>query len=177
LLSTIQRKDEGTTFRRLVVRIGHSRAFERQFLPVTEGVNPPKVEFFDVVARLEAGLTLFDNTLGQRSQVIGHRWFWLLILDSSREQKLVDPRRLIMHIYKNPLLLDTFPAALEGGLDVFIPAVASERKADPTKDCLGVSGRRIIVLEKASIRRDSKPALTQHYETAKRWNDIGVEMY
>jgi hypothetical protein len=73
-----------------------------------------------------------------------------------------------MHIYKNPLLLDTFPAALEGGLDVFIPAVASERKADPTKDCLGVSGRRIIVLEKASIRRDSKPALTQHYETAKR---------
>jgi hypothetical protein len=73
-----------------------------------------------------------------------------------------------MHIYKNPLLLDTFPASLEGGLDVFIPAVASERKADPAEDCLGVSGRRIIVLEKASIRRDSKPALTQHYEAAKR---------
>jgi hypothetical protein len=82
-----------------------------------------------------------------------------------------------MHIYKNPLLLDTFPAAFEGGLDVFIPAVASQRKADPAEDCLGVSDRRIIVLEKASIRRDSKPALIQHYEAAKRRNDIGVEMY
>jgi hypothetical protein len=28
-----------------------------------------------------------------------------------------------MHIYENPLLLGTFLAALEGGLDVFIPAV------------------------------------------------------
>jgi hypothetical protein len=56
LLSTILRKDEGTTFRRLVVRIGHSRAFERQFLPTIEGENPPKVEFFDAVARVKAGL-------------------------------------------------------------------------------------------------------------------------
>jgi hypothetical protein len=63
-----------------------------------------------------------------------------------------------MHIYQNPLLLDTFPAALEGGLDVFIPTVASQRKADPAKDCIGESGRRIIVLEKASIRRDSQPS-------------------
>jgi hypothetical protein len=53
-----------------------------------------------------------------------------------------------MHIYKNPPLLDTFPAALEGGLDVFIPAVASHGKVDPTKDCLGVSGIRIIVPER-----------------------------
>jgi hypothetical protein len=59
-----------------------------------------------------------------------------------------------MHIYKNPLLLGTFPATLEGGLDVFIPAVASQRKVDPTKDCLGVSDRRIIVPGKASIQRD-----------------------
>jgi hypothetical protein len=63
--------------------------------------------------------------LGQRSQAIGHRWFGPLILDSWREQKLVDLRRLIMHIYKNPLLLGTFPTTLEGGIDVFIPTVAS----------------------------------------------------
>jgi hypothetical protein len=56
-----------------------------------------------------------------------------------------------MHIYKNPLLLGTFSTALEGGLDVFIPAVTSQGKADPAEDCLGVSGRRIIVPEKASI--------------------------
>jgi hypothetical protein len=56
-----------------------------------------------------------------------------------------------MHIHKNSLLLGTLSAALEGGVNVFIPAVASQGKADPTKNCLGVSGRRIIVPEKASI--------------------------
>jgi hypothetical protein len=82
-----------------------------------------------------------------------------------------------MHIYKNPLLLGSFPAAPEGGLDVSVLAVASQRKADPTKDCLGVSGRRIIVPKKASIRRDSQPALAQHYEAAKCRNGVGVEMH
>jgi hypothetical protein len=82
-----------------------------------------------------------------------------------------------MHIYKNPLLLGTFPAALEGGLDVSIPVVASQRKADPAEDCLGVLGRRIIVPKKASIRRDSQPALTQHYEATKCRNGVGVEMH
>jgi hypothetical protein len=82
-----------------------------------------------------------------------------------------------MHIYKNPLLLDAFPATLEGGLDRSVPAITSQRKADPVKDCLGVSGRRIIVPEKASIRRDSQPALAQHYEAAKCRNGVGVEMH
>jgi hypothetical protein len=126
---------------------------------VTEGANPSKIEFFNAMACLKAGLAQFDNALGQRSQAIGHRWFQPLTLDNWREQKLVDPLWLIMHIYKNPLLLGTLPAALEGGLDVFIPAVASQGKADPAKDCLSVSGRRIIVPEKASIRSDSQPAL------------------
>jgi hypothetical protein len=81
-----------------------------------------------------------------------------------------------MHAHKNLLLLGTLPTALEGGLDVFIPVFASQGKADPTKDCLGVSGRRIVVSEKASIRRDSQPGLAQHYEAAKCRNDIGIEM-
>jgi hypothetical protein len=75
MLSTIRRTDKETTFRRFVVGIGHSWTFERQFLPATEGANPPKIKFFDVVARLEAGLAQFGNTIGQRSQAIGHRWF------------------------------------------------------------------------------------------------------
>jgi hypothetical protein len=66
LLSTMWRKDKGTTFRRFAVRIGHSRTFKRQYLPATEGANPPNVEFFDAVARLEAGLARFSNVLGQR---------------------------------------------------------------------------------------------------------------
>jgi hypothetical protein len=89
---------------------------------------------------------------------------------------LVDPRGLIMHIHKNPLLLGTLLVALEGGIDVFIPVVASEGKTDPTENCLGVSDRIIIVPKKVSIRRDSQPALAQHYEAAKCQNDVGVEM-
>jgi hypothetical protein len=130
---------------------------------VTEGANPPKIELFDVVVRLKASLAQFSNTLGQRSQAIGHRWFRPLILDSWREQKLVDPWGLIMHVHKNPLLLGTLLAALEGSFDVFIIAFASQGKVDPAEDCLSVSGRRIIVPEKTSIRRDSQPALAQHY--------------
>jgi hypothetical protein len=96
-------------------------------------VNPPKIQFFNAVAHLEADVTQFGNTPGQRSQTIGHRWFRLLILDSWREQKLVDPRGLIMYIYKNPLLLGTISAALKGGLDIFIHAVASQGKPIPLK--------------------------------------------
>jgi hypothetical protein len=81
-----------------------------------------------------------------------------------------------MHIYKNPLLLGTLPGALKDVLDIFIPTVASQGKADPTKNCLGVSGKRIIVPEKASIWRDSQPALAEHYEAAKCQNGVGVEM-
>jgi hypothetical protein len=122
-----------------VVGIGHSRTFEHQFLSAIEGANPPKIEFFDAVARLEAGLSQFSNTPGQRSQAIGHRWFRPLILDSWREQKLVYPRGLITHIYENPLLLGTLPASLEGGLAVFIHAAALHGKANPAENCLGVS--------------------------------------
>jgi hypothetical protein len=81
-----------------------------------------------------------------------------------------------MHVHKDPLLLGTLPAALKGSLDVFIPAFASQGKVDPTKDCLCVSGRRVVVPEKAGIRRNSQLALIHHYEAAKCRNNIGVEM-
>jgi hypothetical protein len=152
------------------------QTFECQFLLATEGANPPKIELFDTAERLEAGLVQFGNTLGQRSQGIGYWWFQPLILDSWREQKFIDPIGLIMHIHKNPLLLGTLSAAFEGGLDVFIHAVVSQGKANPAKNYLGVSGRRIIVQEKASIRRDYQPALTQHYEAAKCQNGVGIEL-
>jgi hypothetical protein len=50
-----------------------------------------------------------------------------------------------MHVHKNPLLLGTLPVALEGSLDVFIPAFASQGKADPIEYRLGVSSRRVVV--------------------------------
>jgi hypothetical protein len=81
-----------------------------------------------------------------------------------------------MHVHKNPPLLGTLPAALEGRLDIFIPTLESQGKVDPAKDCLGVSGRRVVILEKAGIQRNFQPALTQHYEAAKCRNDIVVEV-
>jgi hypothetical protein len=81
-----------------------------------------------------------------------------------------------MHVHKNPPLVGTLPAALEGSLDVFIPMFMSQEKAEPVEDCLGVSGKRVVVPEKASIRRDSQPALAQHYEPAKCRNGVGVEV-
>jgi hypothetical protein len=81
-----------------------------------------------------------------------------------------------MHVHKNPPLLGTLLAALEGSLDVFIPALVSQGKDDPTEDCLGVSGRRVVVPEKAGIQTDSQPALTQYYEDAKCRNIVSVEV-
>jgi hypothetical protein len=81
-----------------------------------------------------------------------------------------------MHVHKNPPLLGTLPTALEGRLDIFIPALESQGKVDPAKDCLGVSGRRVVIPEKAGIQRNSQPALTQHYEAAKCRNGVVVEV-
>jgi hypothetical protein len=81
-----------------------------------------------------------------------------------------------MHVHKSPPPLGTLPAPHEGSLDVFIPALASQGKANPAEDCFGVSGSRVVVPKKASIQRDSELALTQHYEAAKCRNSIGVEV-
>jgi hypothetical protein len=81
-----------------------------------------------------------------------------------------------MHVHMDPPLLGTLPAALAGSLDVFIHAFASQGRADSAEHCLGVSGRRIVVSEKAGIQRDSQPAPTQHYEAGKCINNVGVEV-
>jgi hypothetical protein len=65
-----------------------------------------------------------------------------------------------VHVHKNPPMLGTLPAALEGSIDVFIPTLASQGKVDPAEDYLGVSGRRVIVSEKAGIWKNSQPSLT-----------------
>jgi hypothetical protein len=60
-----------------------------------------------------------------------------------------------MHINQDLLLLSPLPTVFEGGFDVFISALTPQRKPDPTKDGLGVSGRRIVIPEQAGIRRNS----------------------
>jgi hypothetical protein len=83
---------------------------------------------------------------------------------------------VVKHVHKNPPLLGTLSASLEGSLDVFISAFASLGKVDSVEDCLGVLGKRVVVPERAGIQRDSQSSLTQHYEDAKCRNDVGVEV-
>jgi hypothetical protein len=54
--------------------------------------------------------------------------------------------------------------------------IASQGNIDPIKDRLGISARRVVVPEKASILWDFQPALAQHYEATKCENDVGVEI-
>jgi hypothetical protein len=81
-----------------------------------------------------------------------------------------------VHVHQDRLLLGTLPAAHEGSLDVFIPVISSQEKANSAKDHFGVSDMRVVVPKKAGIRWDSQPALAQHCEAAKCGNGIGVEM-
>jgi hypothetical protein len=46
-----------------------------------------------------------------------------------------------VHVHKDPPMLGTLPTALEGSFGVFISALASQGKADPTEDGLGVMGQ------------------------------------
>jgi hypothetical protein len=108
--------------------------------------------------------------------VVGHRWLLPLILDRRREQKFVDQRWFDVDVQQDPPLMGTLPAALEGSLDVFVPAMQSQGKTDPIKDRLGISGTRVVVPEKASILWDFQPSLAQHYKATKCRNGVGVEM-
>jgi hypothetical protein len=75
------------------------------------------------VAHLQTGLAEFSYPLDQSRQVHQHLWFLPLVLDIRGEQKLVHPRRWIVHFYQDPPLLGTLPTALEGSLNVLILTV------------------------------------------------------
>jgi hypothetical protein len=56
-------KDEDVTLQRIVAGIDHLRTFKCQGLSMTEGANQSKMEFFDVVARLESDLAQLSDAL------------------------------------------------------------------------------------------------------------------
>jgi hypothetical protein len=76
---------------RLAVGIDHLWALVGAFVLTTEGVNSPKMEFFDIVAHLKPGLAELSYTLDQGGQTCVHRRFCPLSLDDWGEQKFVLP--------------------------------------------------------------------------------------
>jgi hypothetical protein len=62
-----------------------------------------------------------------------------------QEEMFVRPLREIMHINKKTLLGGTLPATLEGGIQVLLLAVVTQRQLDPREDYLLIPGRTIEV--------------------------------
>jgi hypothetical protein len=110
-----------------MVGIGHPRALVGAFIPTAEGADSPKMEFFNIVARLKLGLVELSYTLDQGGQTRVHRRFFPLSLDDWREQKLVLPKRLDVHIYQKSFLLQIFLATLEECRNILVSMVAAQR--------------------------------------------------
>jgi hypothetical protein len=58
---SVKRKYKEVTGQRIVQPGG----FKSQSFPATEGANPPKIKFFDAVARLEPGLAQLTDAPNQ----------------------------------------------------------------------------------------------------------------
>jgi hypothetical protein len=62
---SVKREYKDVTGQRIVTRISQPGGFKSQSFPVTEGANPPKIKFFNAVARLEPGLTQLSDAPNQ----------------------------------------------------------------------------------------------------------------
>jgi hypothetical protein len=62
---SINREYKIFTWKRITARIGQPWRFKSQSFLVTEGANPPKIEFFSAVARLEPGLAQLSDVPNQ----------------------------------------------------------------------------------------------------------------
>jgi hypothetical protein len=89
---------------------------------------------------------------------------------------LVCPLGEDMHINKKPLSGGTFPTALEGGIQVLLPVVATQRLPNPREDSLVVLGWTVEVLERTGIKSNLESAFTQHGKTAECSDDIQIQV-
>jgi hypothetical protein len=77
------------TISRFAAGVGHRQALIGAFVPTSKGLNSPKMEFFDAVARLKPGPVELSYALDQGGQTYIHRWLYPFFLDDQREEKLV----------------------------------------------------------------------------------------
>jgi hypothetical protein len=88
---TFTRQGGKLTNSRFVAGIGHPRALVGTFVPLAEVANSPKMEFFDMMARLKPGLVELGYALDHGGQTRVHWWLCPLSLDNRREHELVLP--------------------------------------------------------------------------------------
>jgi hypothetical protein len=159
--------------------ISQPRAFKGQLLPTAKGANSSRMKFFNAVICLESSLMEFGHTLDQSGQAVIHRRLVPLIFDDGGgggEQEHVSPRCRGVHVNKNPPLLGSFLATLEGSQNIFVSAVTTQRQPNPSINDFGISRRRIVIPKQTGVQRDSDPLFTQHHKGAKCRDSIGVEV-
>jgi hypothetical protein len=104
--------------------ISKSWAFKGQLLPMAKRADPPKSKLFGAVTHLESSLTEFNHPLDQ-CRLARHQFRLLsLIIHMRQKEVFVHTLRFSMSINKEPFLGGAFPATLECGIQVFLPAVA-----------------------------------------------------
>jgi hypothetical protein len=95
------------------------------FLSTAERANPPRSKFFGIVTCPKTGLVELSHPLDQCYQARCHFRLSPLVTNQWQEQMLVRPLREDMHVNKKTLSGGTFPATLEGGVQVLLPTVAT----------------------------------------------------
>jgi hypothetical protein len=61
----VKREYKDVIGQRIAARIGQPGGFKSQNFLAIEGANPPKIKFFDAVARLEPGLAQLSDAPNQ----------------------------------------------------------------------------------------------------------------
>jgi hypothetical protein len=125
--ATIENIVQYLTSRWVVGWIGKLRAFECQFLPMTEWANPSKSKLFDVVTCPKTTLAELSHLLDQRLQARCQFRFLLLIINQRWKEMLVRPLGFDVYVNKEPFLGRAFLSALECGIQIFIPAAVAHR--------------------------------------------------
>jgi hypothetical protein len=81
-----------------------------------------------------------------------------------------------VHINKEPFMGGTLPATPEGGIQVFLLMVATQRQPNPREDNLVIPGRTVEVPKQTGIKSDPKPAFAQHGKTTECIDGIRVQV-
>jgi hypothetical protein len=89
---------------------------------------------------------------------------------------LVHPLERITHIYMEPSSGGTFPATLEGYLQVFLLSVVVQHQPQARKHLTLIASRRIKISEETGVGWKYELAFTQHTKAIERCNSIWVQM-
>jgi hypothetical protein len=114
-------------------------------------VDPPKNKFFSAVACPKTDVMELSHPLDQSGQARCHLWLPPLVVNERREQMSVHPLRVNVHMNQEPPLGRISLGALEGGIDIFLSMVATQRQLDPRVDHLIIAAQTVKLPKQTCI--------------------------